>query len=178
MAVALGFVTARALIFEGYAEPGAANVARVPHQRVRASVGAADAAAAAPRGPGPEQAGPLFGATVIVGVEAAALTASALWLLAYQALGHRPHDPLDAWLVVALTAIFAIGLGLVWRGLYRRRRWARSPAVLTELLALPLGYNACGNGVWWVGVPLLGCGVLGLVALFAPSTTHALVDGG
>ena len=113
---------------------------------------------------------------IVVAFEAAVLAASALWLTAYQLLGHRPHDPLDAWLVVIFAAAGAVALGLVWRGVRRHRRWARSPAVLTQLLTIPVGVNACADGVWWVGVPLLACGALGLIGLFAPSTTHAFVD--
>jgi hypothetical protein len=60
----------------------------------------------------------------------------------------------------------------------RRRRWARSPAVLVQLLALPVAYNAFGDGAWWLGAPLLVCAVAGLVGLFAPSTTEALLEAG
>lgn len=120
---------------------------------------------------------PLSTAIVIVGVEALGLATSALWLVAYQLLGHRPHDPLDAWLVFALASLAAVAMAFVWRGLRRRRRWSRSPAVLVQLLAIPVGVNACGAGAWWLGAPLLGCAVAGLVGLFAPSTTQALTGG-
>jgi len=113
---------------------------------------------------------------VVEAVEVLALAASAIWLTVYQLLGHRPHDALDSWLVVAFAGVSAVLLALVWRGVKRHRRWARSPSVLVQLLTIPVGYNACGSGVWWVGVPLIACGVLGLVGLFAPSTTHAFVD--
>jgi hypothetical protein len=49
--------------------------------------------------------------------------------------------------------------------------------VLVQLLALPVSYNAFGNGAWWLAAPLLACAVVGLVGLLAPSTTEALVDG-
>jgi len=80
-------------------------------------------------------------------------------------------------MVVILAVIGAAALWWVWRGLFRRRRWSRSPAVLVQLLALPVSYNAFGNGAWWLAVPLLACAVVGLVGLLAPSTTEALVDG-
>ncbi|MGH8888239.1 MAG: hypothetical protein ACRDV3_00585 [Acidothermaceae bacterium] len=120
---------------------------------------------------------PLLAVTIVVAAEALGLAASAIWLIAYQLLGHRPHDPLDAWLVFAFAALAAIALAFVWRGVRRHRRWSRSPAVLTQLLAIPVGFNACGDGVWWLGVPVLICAVVGLIGLFAPSTTHAFVDG-
>ena len=116
-------------------------------------------------------------ASIVVAVEAAALAASAIVTAALIGAGHQ-HDSLDAWLVVAFAGVCAIGLWWAWRGLVRRRRWARSPAVLVQLLALPVAYNAFGDGAWWLGGPLLVCAVLGLVGLFAPSTTDALLETG
>jgi uncharacterized membrane protein YhaH (DUF805 family) len=119
---------------------------------------------------------PLIAASVVVAVEAAALASSAVITVALIAAGHHAHDGTDAWMVVVLAAIGAIALGWVWRGLARRRRWSRSPAVLVQLLALPVSYNAFGNGAWWLATPLLACAVVGLVGLFAPSSTEALAD--
>lgn len=170
--MALGFVTASARILEGYAAARqtcirvgrcAGYCSAVPKQRVETpAVEVTDDR-------------PLIAATAVVAIEAAALAASAIGLTLYQLLGHRPHDPLDAWLVVGLAALGAVVLAVVGRGLLRRRRWARSPAVLTQLLTIPVGISTIANGVWWAGLPLLVCGALGLAALFAPSTTRALV---
>lgn len=114
-------------------------------------------------------------ASAVVAIEAAALAASAIVTAVLIGAGHQ-HDSLDAWLVVALAGIGGIGLWLAWRGLVRRRRWARSPTVFVQLIALPIAYNAFGDGAWWLGAPLLGCAVAGLVGLFAPSTTAALLE--
>lgn len=103
------------------------------------------------------------------------LAASAVASLVSLATGHA-HDSLDASLVVVFAALGAIALGFVWHGLRRLRRWSRAPVVLVELLALPVGFNLIGNAVWWAGVPLLACAVVGLVGIFAPSTTHLLFD--
>lgn len=103
-------------------------------------------------------------------VETLALAASALGLPLYVLLGHRPHDQLDLWLVVALAVIGTVGLALITRGLLLGRRWARSPAVLTQLIVVPVSWNTARNGAPWVGFPLLVCGMVGLVALLAPST--------
>jgi hypothetical protein len=115
-------------------------------------------------------------ASVVVAVEAAAFASSGVVTVGLVAAGHHAHDVMDAWMVVILAGIAAVALGWVARGLARRRRWARSPAVLVQLLALPVSYNALGNGAWWLAVPLLACAVAGLVGLFAPSTTAALGD--
>jgi len=77
---------------------------------------------------------------------------------------------------VGFAAFGAIALWWVWRGLRQCRRWARAPGVLVQIIAIPVAFNTYGNGVWWVATPLLVCAVLGLVGLFAPSTTKALLE--
>jgi hypothetical protein len=119
---------------------------------------------------------PLLAAVLATAVEALVLAASTLGLPLHVLLGHRPHDSLDLWMVVALAAIGAAGLVLITRGLYLGRRWARAPAVLTQLLVVPVSWNTLRNGAAWAGVPLLLCGLVGLVGLFAPSTGERL-DG-
>lgn len=113
-------------------------------------------------------------ASAATGVEAVALAVSGCWLVVHRLTGHRAHDSFDFWFLVGLVAFAAVALAWTSRGLARRRRWSRSPSVLTQLLALPVGIDATQTGAAWVGVPLLACAVVGLVGLFAPSTTSAL----
>jgi hypothetical protein len=94
----------------------------------------------------------------------------------YKLSGHRPFDSGDLWAVVVMAAVGTIGLGLVVRGLARVRRWARSPAVLTQLIVLPIGVTTTLHGGELVGIPLAACALVGLVGLFAPSTTQRLND--
>jgi O-antigen/teichoic acid export membrane protein len=117
---------------------------------------------------------PLLVAVIATGVEALGLAASAIGLSFYKLSGHRPFDSGDLWAVVGMAAVGAIGLGLVVRGLARGRRWARSPAVLTQLIVLPIGVTTIVHGGELVGIPLAVCGLGGLVGLFAPSTTQRL----
>jgi hypothetical protein len=119
---------------------------------------------------------PLLVALIATGVEALGLAASAIGLSLYKLLGHRPFDSGDLWAVVGMAAIGAIGLGLVVRGLAHTRRWARSPAVLTQLIVLPIGVTTIAHGGELVGISLAVCGLAGLVGLFAPSTTQRLND--
>jgi hypothetical protein len=124
---------------------------------------------------GPEPPGvPLLVAVVATGVEALGLAASAIGLSVYKLSGHRPFDSGDLWAVVGMAAVGAIGLGFVVRGLARARRWARSPAVLTQLIVLPIGVTTTLHGGELVGIPLAVCGLVGLVGLLAPSTTQRL----
>ena len=113
-------------------------------------------------------------AAVVLGAETVALLAVAAVVLSYLLAGHHPHDRLDAWVVVGFAAVGAAAVGTVALGFWHRHRWSRAPAVLIQLLTLPVAVNTIGNGVWWVGVPLLVCGVAGLIGLFAPTTTRAL----
>jgi hypothetical protein len=113
-------------------------------------------------------------ATGATALEALALALSAVWLVVHRLTGHRAYDSFDFWFLVGLVVFAAAALAWTSRGLARQRRWARSPSVLTQLLALPVGVDAVQTGAGWVGVPLLVCAVIGLIGLFAPSTTHAL----
>lgn len=117
---------------------------------------------------------PLRIAVTATGVEALGLAVSAVSLSFYKLLGHRPFDSGDLWAVVGMATVGAIGLGLVVRGLARVRRWARSPAVLTQLIVAPIGVTTILHGGELVGIPLVACGLVGLVGLFAPSTTRRL----
>lgn len=127
-----------------------------------------------PTGADVPSSGPMRVAAAVLGVEAVALLVVAVVVLSYLLLGHHPHDRLDAWAVVGFAVAGAVAVGTVALGFWHRRRWSRAPAVLIQLLSVPVAVNTIGNGVWWVGVPLLVCGVAGLVGLFAPTTTRAL----
>jgi hypothetical protein len=120
---------------------------------------------------------PLLVAVIATGVETLGLAASAIGLSLYKLTGHRPFDSGDLWAVVGMAALGTIGLGVVVRGLVRSRRWARSPAVLTQLIVFPIGVTTTGHGGELVGIPLTVCGLVGLVGLFAPSTTQRLGGG-
>jgi hypothetical protein len=75
-----------------------------------------------------------------------------------------------------LTLVAGLGLLAVARGLHRRRRWARAPALVTQLLALPVGAGLVQGGRWYVGVPLIGWALGVLILLFAPAVSDALED--
>ena len=48
--------------------------------------------------------------------------------------------------------------------------------MLTQLIGLPIGVNAIGHGAAAFGIALVLCTVVGLVGLFAPSTSQRMSD--
>jgi len=129
----------------------------------------------------PSAAGPsdrpttLVGGAALVGLEALGLLAAAVFFLV--ALGVADTDDRVRAAVATLLALLgAVGLALVTRGLLRRRRWARAPALVTNLLVLPVAYDLVRGGRWYVGVPLLVVGLAVIGLLFVRPTDEALTD--
>lgn len=59
-------------------------------------------------------------------------------------------------LLAALTALLAgIALLVLARAAARERGWARSPAVVLNVLPIPVALGLLQAGVWGVGLPLL-----------------------
>ncbi len=77
----------------------------------------------------------------------------------------------------AVLLVYAAGLLLVGRGLVRVRRWARGPAVATQLIHLPVAWSFRGAPTTWVALLLAGFAVAVLVAVLLPSSTVALTAG-
>ncbi len=87
-----------------------------------------------------------------------------------------PSSTARAVMAALLTLLAGLGLLAVARGLRRARRWARAPALVTQLLALPVAVGLVQGGRWYVGVPLIlwALGVLAL--LFTPAVGEALEE--
>ncbi|GGO64559.1 hypothetical protein [Nonomuraea cavernae] len=70
-----------------------------------------------------------------------------------------------------------IGAGLLWvawGGLLRMERWGRSPGVLAQIFLLPVAWTLIQADQLLLGIPVIVAALIGLVALLAPPTTHAL----
>ena len=82
-------------------------------------------------------------------------------------------DPFDR-TATLLEAAFAVVTGgllvVVARGLSRIDGWSRSPAVVVQLLALPVGYGLVQGQVWWAAIPVL---LLAGTVLFLLATPEA-----
>jgi hypothetical protein len=104
-------------------------------------------------------------AAVLVAVEGAALVVLGLGYGIAGVVG-EPFDR-TATLLQAGFVVLVGGLVLmVARGLTRVAGWSRSPAVVLQLLALPVGVGLVQGEVWYAAVPvlLLAGGVLYLLA--------------
>jgi hypothetical protein len=113
-------------------------------------------------------------AAAVIGLEALGLLAAGAVLVAKSVTGHP-----DSVGRALLGAVFAIGagalLGLCARGLLRLRPAARTPVVVLQVLALPVGYSmAFQAGVVAYGGPILVAAVVVLYLLFTPPARAAL----
>ncbi|WP_411083241.1 hypothetical protein [Streptomyces sp. cmx-18-6] len=121
--------------------------------------------------------------TVLAGInalEGAALAIGGIWLLVMGVLG-RPESPQQAETVgVTLIALGAIPL-LAARGLMLLRSWGRGPALITQIMALPVAWTLLRSqgALIPTGIVLAGVAVTGLVLALNPATAQVLgIRGG
>jgi hypothetical protein len=93
-------------------------------------------------------------AALLVALEGAALT---LLGLGYGVAGlvGQPFDRTATLLEAAFTVLAGVLVLLVARGLQRVAGWSRSPAVVLQLLALPVGVGLVQGQVWYAAAPVL-----------------------
>jgi hypothetical protein len=104
----------------------------------------------------------------------AAVVALIVIFLVYQALTNRGVIVRDAMIVTGFAALVAVLLGVLGVALNRRRAWARGPAVVLELMLLPIGWYMVAGGLAWLGVPVFALGLFGAGLLVTPSAREAL----
>ena len=109
----------------------------------------------------------------LVALQALGLAAVAVFYLVELVVA-TADDAVRAAVSALLALAAAAGLGLVARGLLQRRGWARSPALVSNLLVLPVAVGLLRGGRWYVGLPLLVWAVAVLGLLFAPATAADL----
>jgi hypothetical protein len=112
-------------------------------------------------------------AAALVAVEGVAL----LVLAVVEAVSTIVSDPASVSLAL-VTAAFAAATGalLLWlaRALVELRRAARTPVVVLQLIALPIGWNLVGtSGRPELGLPVLVLAAAVLVLLFGPEDARA-----
>jgi hypothetical protein len=118
--------------------------------------------------------GGIQAAAAIVLLEAAALAVTGLTLLVLAFV----HTTTRLWGAVAIVGFALLGaavLGLCARGLLRLRPGARSPVILVQLLAVPVGYSlGIEAGRVLIGAPILIAAIAVVVLLMLPSSRQAL----
>lgn len=128
----------------------------------------------APDGTGPRPRRLTY-AAALAALEGVALVAIGVWMAVFVLTG-EPDDRQQA--VTGGVTLIALALLplIAARGLFARRSWSRGPAVITQLIALPVAYNLLvSDGVAIpAGIALALVAVTALVLLVNPETTRAL----
>jgi hypothetical protein len=115
----------------------------------------------------------LSAAAAVEAVEGAAVLAVGLFV-GIEAIIGSPNDLASA-VVLALMAVAAgIGIIAVGRGLWQTRRWARAPALLTQIFAVIAAISMIQSRRQAVGVVLIALALAGAATLLSPPSTRAL----
>jgi hypothetical protein len=115
-------------------------------------------------------------AALIEALEAVLILVAALLAGVATAEGHS-YELSSGIAITIIGVATAAALGLVAAGLRRPRRWARTPALLTQLFVGIVGiYLVQGDRYDW-GVPALVLAIGGFITLLAPPSTRALTAG-
>ncbi|MFF7447251.1 MULTISPECIES: hypothetical protein [unclassified Streptomyces] len=114
-------------------------------------------------------------AAALAGLEGLALVVGGVWMLVEGFTGDADHrqTAVTGGITVIVLALLPL---LAARGLLARRSWSRGPAVITQILALPVAYNLlqADSVAIPVGIALAVVAVTALVLLINPETTRAL----
>ena len=116
----------------------------------------------------------LKAACALLGLEALGLLAGGVVLLVDTLVGH-PTDRASALLTAAFAVAGAVALAFGARGLLRLRPAARTPIVVLEVLAVPVGYQLVFDSErpeW--GWPVLLVALAVLYLLFTPPVRAVL----
>ncbi|MEU7586124.1 hypothetical protein AB0A95_07475 [Micromonospora sp. NPDC049230] len=105
--------------------------------------------------------------------EAVAVGLIAAWLV-WADLTATTTDLASALLVTAFAIGAAVVLWALGRALSRRKAGARAPAIVLQLMLLPIGWFMIQGGLGWLGVPLMALGLGVGWLLVSPPTTRAL----
>ncbi|MEH0843864.1 hypothetical protein V6U81_15875 [Micromonospora sp. CPCC 205711] len=108
--------------------------------------------------------------------EAVALALLAAWLV-WADLTAARTDLVSALFVTGFAVAGAVALWALGGALARRRSGARAPAIVLQLMLLPVGWYMVQGGMGWLGVPLMLLGVGVCALLVSPPTTRALGVG-
>jgi len=119
--------------------------------------------------------GRLTAAAALAALEGLALVTGGVWMLVLGLTGDGDdrQQAVTGGVTVILLALLPL---LAARGLLLRRSWSRGPAVITQIMALPVAYNLlqADSVAIPAGIALAVVAVTALVLLVNPATTRAL----
>ncbi|MFJ4830084.1 hypothetical protein ACIP79_09240 [Streptomyces sp. NPDC088747] len=117
----------------------------------------------------------LTAAAALLALEGLALAAGGVYVLVLGLAGD-PDDRQQAVTGGVTLIVLALLPLLAARGLLLRRGWSRGPAVVTQIMALPVAYNLLQADSLAIpgGIVLAVVAVTALVLLVNPATTRAL----
>ena len=114
-------------------------------------------------------------AAALAALEGVALVAGGVWMLV-EGLGGDPDDRGSAVTGGITLIVLALLPLLAARGLLKQKSWSRGPAVITQIMALPVAYNLlqADSVAIPAGIAIAVVAVAALVLLINPATTQAL----
>ena len=115
----------------------------------------------------------LWLAAAAQGLEAAGLLVVAAVNLSDLAGGQTAQKS-NAIAFIGVEVIVAIGLAAIAAGIVRVRPWSRTPALMTQVLAIIIGVVLIQAGRLGWGLPALVFAAAGFAGLFAPTSFRAL----
>ena len=118
----------------------------------------------------------LRAAVLLLRAQAVALGLIAVWLI-WSDLTADTTDLTSALLVTVFAAGGAVALWALGGALSRRRAGARAPAIVLQLMLLPVGWFMIEGGMGWLGVPLIALGI-GMVGLLVSGPTNRALGFG
>ncbi|WP_230204755.1 hypothetical protein [Parafrankia elaeagni] len=107
---------------------------------------------------------PLLVAGALLGLQTVVLTGLGV-LLVVRGFGSDIDDVGRAETGGLLALVGAAGLGLVTWGVLRGREAFRSPALVTQVLCLPVAWGLLQGGLYGYGVPLVVVPIMIIVAI-------------
>ncbi len=120
--------------------------------------------------------GTLRAAVLLLRAQAVALGLIAVWLI-WSDLTADTTDLTSALLVTVFAVGGAVALWALGGALSRRRAGARAPAIVLQLMLLPVGWFMIEGGMGWLGVPLIVLGI-GMVGLLVSGPTNRALGFG
>jgi hypothetical protein len=114
-------------------------------------------------------------AAALSALEGLALLAGGIWMVVLAVTGEAGDRQQAVTLGITVLVLALLPL-LAARGLLLRRGWSRGPAVITQIMALPVAYSLlqADSTAIPAGIALAVVAVASLVLLVNPATTRAL----